>query len=212
MSNQKYFPKCGDIYNIRNNCTATIIKIFNHKNIIIKTSNGIEKRVQYIHLREGRVLCPLSRTVYEIGITNGLETSYMPSFYPWREMIRRCYGNKKPVYNAYTNAIVCDEWHKLENFDKWHKENYTEGWVLDKDIKNPGIKIYSPKNCMYIPVKINSMFTNIYSNKKILGYRFKCKQDYWNNKYEEVKLLELKYPFLKGNLFKCFEYVFNKKY
>ena len=46
----------------------------------------------------------------------------------------------------------------------WYDENYyeidNEIMCLDKDILNKGNKIYSPKNCIFTPLTINSMFTN----------------------------------------------------
>ena len=77
------------------------------------------------------------------------------SYQTWKDMIIRCYGNKK---NGYKDCKVCDEWLKFSNFKRWFDENYIEGYVLDKDIINFGNKEYSPKNCIFVPKDINIVF------------------------------------------------------
>ena len=82
----------------------------------------------------------------------------------WREMISRCspeYWEKNP---SYKNTQVCEEWkylsnfykdiQTLENYDKWveHKEKY----LLDKDLKGNGQKIYSKETCCFLTLSQSS--------------------------------------------------------
>lgn len=85
-----------------------------------------------------------------IDIFNNLR--YSCSFDAWRSMMSRCYNNVPEIYKDVT---VCDEWHNFINFAIWHKENYVQGWYLDKDLFRSGDKIYSKDTCCYIPNEIN---------------------------------------------------------
>lgn len=75
----------------------------------------------------------------------------------WHSMLRRAYSSvykaKKPTYNG---VEVCEDWKVLSNFASWFKQNYREGWHLDKDILGDG-KLYSPETCCFVPSAINSL-------------------------------------------------------
>lgn len=77
------------------------------------------------------------------------------SFYnkPWynsyRAMMSRCYREKDASYKYYggRGIKVCDEWHNIENFEKWVDENpYAIGMTLDRI--NPDGN-YEPSNCRW---------------------------------------------------------------
>ena len=81
------------------------------------------------------------------------------SFYkkPWygnyRSMMDRCYREKNCNYNRYgaRGIRVCEEWHNIENFEKWVEENpYFEGATLDR-INVDGD--YEPSNCRWATMK-----------------------------------------------------------
>lgn len=55
---------------------------------------------------------------------------------------------------------MCKEWHMYENFYKWFKDNYIEGFSLDKDIAIEGNKEYSPTACAFVPQSVNSLFAH----------------------------------------------------
>lgn len=78
----------------------------------------------------------------------------------WRDMFRRCYENsiqnKNPTYKS---CKVIKEWNNFQVFAEWYKNNYIEGFQLDKDILVKGNKIYSPETCCFVPHEINSLFT-----------------------------------------------------
>lgn len=78
----------------------------------------------------------------------------------WEGMIKRCYSSSTQLRNpSYIGCTVCDEWLYFSNFFKWWKDNFVEGWQLDKDLLNPGNREYSPENCLYVPRCLNA-FTN----------------------------------------------------
>jgi hypothetical protein len=81
------------------------------------------------------------------------------SFYkkPWygsyRSMMDRCYREKNCNYNRYgaRGIRVCEEWHNIENFEKWVEENpYFEGATLDRIDVNGD---YEPSNCRWTTMK-----------------------------------------------------------
>lgn len=63
---------------------------------------------------------------------------------------------------SYANCEVCERWKVLSCFAKDIKklDGYGEwatktGYCLDKDIKNPGNKVYSKENCCFVPYTEN---------------------------------------------------------
>lgn len=69
----------------------------------------------------------------------------------WNGMRERCRSGK---------ATIDTEWENFENFYRFFKENYVEGWHLDKDLlSNKNNKIYSENTCVFIPQSLNSWIT-----------------------------------------------------
>lgn len=76
----------------------------------------------------------------------------------WHHMLNRCYSAKYlETRLTYVGCTVCERWHILSNFAEDIKSlpNY-DLWVkginnvLDKDIRVPGNKVYSPQTCMFV--------------------------------------------------------------
>ncbi|QGZ16396.1 hypothetical protein Hena1_02460 [Erwinia phage Hena1] len=76
-----------------------------------------------------------------------------PAYVSWHNMINRCYSGR---YKNYVGVTVCEEWKYFMGFHKWWTTNHVEGWVLDKDLRGKGSKVYSPETCIYIPLWLNS--------------------------------------------------------
>jgi len=125
----------------------------------------------YRNFKVGSVKSPYDKTVEGIGYWGVGEYSLtdekgemLPRYYTWKSMLSRCYNEKyhkrRPTY---IDCIVYEEWHNYQNFAKWYEENYYEidGSVmhLDKDILVKGNKIYSPEKCVFVPSRINDIFT-----------------------------------------------------
>ena len=84
----------------------------------------------------------------------------------WYQMLKRCFDSKtKEEKPTYQNASCCKEWLSFDNFCNWlySQENY-KTWkdlkwsAIDKDILFKGNKIYSPENCLLVPVNVNNLF------------------------------------------------------
>jgi hypothetical protein len=122
------------------------------------------------HFISGAVKNPYDKSVYEVGYLG--EGKYkatinreMTSQYKvWRGMLQRCYDNKfHKKHPSYIGCTVSAEWHNFQIFGEWYDENYYEikgeRIHLDKDILIKGNKIYSPETCVFVPHRINSLFT-----------------------------------------------------
>ena len=120
-------------------------------------------------VKNGKIKDYYKPSVLNIGILGGeLKKEDKEIHEIWRHMLLRCYDpyelNKHPTY---IDCTVCKEWHNFQNFAKWYKENYYEVkdeiMHLDKDILLKGNKIYNPDTCIFVPLRINELFTK--SNK-----------------------------------------------
>ena len=107
-----------------------------------------------------------TKLIYGVGI-NDVEFSVKPTisgkqiihpaYKTWQHMLQRAYSDKYKSTNlTYTGVEVCAEWLLFSNFLVWFKDNYVEGYQLDKDILVDGNKIYNPEACIFVPVFINS--------------------------------------------------------
>lgn len=145
-----------------------IINYSNANNIMIEFANGYKKKVTWQQIQNKQCETPYSRIIQDIGYHGEGKynyTEYKNIYYHWEGMLRRCYNkkyqDKKPTY---IGCQVCDEWLSFQNFAQWYEENYYEiegeEMNLDKDILVKGNKIYSPSTCIFVPKRINGLFTN----------------------------------------------------
>ena len=87
-------------------------------------------------------------------------------------MRARCYNeNQREYYKGYKGCTVCNEWlEDSQSFYQWSDENYYvvsgERMEIDKDILVPGNTVYSPETCIFVPKRINSLFSNCIETKK----------------------------------------------
>jgi hypothetical protein len=126
---------------------------------IICPYHGEFYQLPHAHLSgEGCKKCQMG--VFNFGILdislNGNEESYRK----WVGVIKRV---KDPTFTSthetYKDCSICDEWRYFSNFNDWFKNNYTNGYQLDKDILVKGNKIYSPTTCCFVPQEINKLLT-----------------------------------------------------
>ena len=128
------------------------------------------KHVNYSNFKKGGIKCPYELRVYGVGYLgegnykvreNGKITD---EYKIWHSMLMRCYDPK--YYEKHPTYKGCTVENYLLNFQhmgEWLEENYYEvpGEVmcLDKDILCKGNKIYSRETCIFVPQRINSLFT-----------------------------------------------------
>lgn len=99
------------------------------------------------------------KPVYGLGINDSKEpVTKSPYYKTWHNMMKRCYDTgyqaKQPTY---IGCSVCKEWLTLSSFEAWMRLQDWQGKELDKDILNPGNKVYSPQNCAFVSRAINSL-------------------------------------------------------
>ena len=138
----------------------------------------IKIHTTYKHFKDGGVKNPYHPDVYDIGyLGQGEYKAYIRSGVPtlaysvWQHMLQRCYDSYwMNKHLTYIDCSVCKEWHNFQNFAKWFYENYyevrEERMHLDKDILYKDSKIYSSKTCIFVPQRINVLFTK---SEKIRG-------------------------------------------
>lgn len=127
----------------------------------------IAKNMRYDYFKEGRLQNPFDKTVLNVGYLgkNYITNDNKKAYETWSGMLSRCYDktyqNKKPTYK---DCTVCEEWLNYSIFKKWFDENIYEiendQIHLDKDIIKKGNKHYCPQYCIFVPRRINSLFTN----------------------------------------------------
>lgn len=75
----------------------------------------------------------------------------------WDSMLLRC--SDKDTRKCYKDCTVCNEWLIYSIFVAWMETQDWKDKQLDKDIRVPGNKHYSPETCVFVTGYINSMFT-----------------------------------------------------
>lgn len=86
------------------------------------------------------------------------------SYRMWKGFLERCYADTDR-YPTYKGCTVHEDWHFYSNFKKWFEEHYKEGYVLDKDMKVLGNKVYGPETCVFVPAWLNT-FLNPHTNER----------------------------------------------
>ena len=79
-------------------------------------------------------------------------------------MLQRCYDPKyQKEEPTYKGCKVEDYLLNFQNMGEWIESNYYEisgeTMCLDKDILYKGNKVYSRETCIFVPKRINSLFT-----------------------------------------------------
>lgn len=142
----------------------------NSQNIVVEFLGDYKDKryTTYGHFKDGQVKNRYFPTVYGVGYIGKEKRPKKEKDNPyktWLNMLRRCYDleYKKEHVKSYDGCIVSDKWHSYENFKRWFDENYyeveNEMMHLDKDILVKGNKVYGEDTCVYVPNKINYLFT-----------------------------------------------------
>ena len=84
-----------------------------------------------------------------------------PYYRTWVHMLERCYSPKYHLTRpTYKDCEVCEDWCYFMEFRKWMIQQKWKGMALDKDIIQPGNKIYSPENCAFVTRRTNTLLTD----------------------------------------------------
>ena len=148
----------------------------NDIDVYFEEYDWIYYHASYGNFKKGSIECPYEKRFNKKGyygegkykIKNN--EGYTDYGVRWNSILKRCYSesyhNRFPTY---IDDSICEEWYNFQNFAKWYEENYYEikgeKMCLDKDILVKGNKIYSPQTCIFVPQRINILFTKRQNNR-----------------------------------------------
>ena len=155
------------------------------------------RSVAYCNFKKGEIKCPYEKRYYGIGYIGegryscSKDSKAVKCYEAWCNMLQRCYDEKYHEKElTYKNCAVDNNWLNFQNFAKWYYDNYYEiegeRMHLDKDILVKGNKIYSSDTCIFVPERINSLFTKsnkcrgeypigVYYDKQTGKFRAQCR-------------------------------------
>ena len=108
---------------------------------------------------------PISTSQYVGG--KRVHTWMCPFYKEWRGILTRSYSKRFHKTNeTYIGCSVADEWHSFKAFKAWMILQPWEGKHLDKDLLFLGNKVYSPETCVFVPSRVNLLFSG---NNKARG-------------------------------------------
>ena len=159
--------------NINSFGSKMIIKEYrNNKDIDVyfPEYNWTFEHAQYNHFKNGKIKCQYEPRYYGKGYLG--ERKYKVSenrklkkeFNIWYNMLIRCYDPKyHEKESTYKGCRVEEFLLNFQHMGEWIKNNYYEvpgeKMCLDKDILCKGNKVYSRKTCIFVPQRINLLFT-----------------------------------------------------
>ena len=128
------------------------------------------KHVQYNNFKKGTIKCPYEPRLYGHGYLGEGEYrsrengKFTDEYNIWNGMLQRCYDPKyQEKYPTYKGCRVEDYLLNFQHMGKWIENNYYEipgeRMHLDKDILCKGNKVYSRDTCIFVPERINVLFT-----------------------------------------------------
>ena len=164
--------RVGEIKYNKHGTKMMIVEYNSSTDIIVEFQDEYKHKVktQYSNFKRGSIKNPYDRIIYDVGYigVGKYKLNNRKMYNTWHGMLERCYNpyimNKFPTYK---DCIVESYFHNLQNFGDWYDENYyeikNETMCLDKDILFKGNKIYERNKCIFVPQRINKLFTK--SNK-----------------------------------------------
>lgn len=166
--------------------------------------NWTFKYARYDNFKRGNIKCPYEPRYFGVGyLAEGRYTVSENSklnqwFKIWNSMLNRCYNPKyQEKHPTYKGCEVETFLFNFQHMCEWLDENYyeipDEQMCLDKDILCKGNKLYSRDTCIFVPQRINLLFTkrNNYRGKDPIGvtpnssgnYRVFCHDGYGKQTY-----------------------------
>lgn len=159
---------------IRRNCQDEEMQIIDYRSatdvdIKFLYTGRILKNQSYSNFKSGALIDYSLPTVFGKGIlgdyaNTNKRISDRQDYRCWSDMLKRCYHHQDlQKYPTYSRCSVCEEWLRFEQYVKWHQPNYykcgSETMCLDKDILIKNNSVYSPETAIFVPERINILFT-----------------------------------------------------
>lgn len=167
----------GDKFYNSNGMGCEVVKYYDCMDVVVKCDDGFYINKQAGALKRGQFKSPYEKVVYGVGYIGegifnpmGADGKSNKLYRAWTRMLRRCYDPKTQERQpSYKGCTVCPWWHNyqhfaadvhyLEGFEQWYENDIPYAWALDKDIKYPGNKIYSPDTCKFVSIEENCKHT-----------------------------------------------------
>ena len=159
--------------NINNFGSKMVIKEYRNKrdiDVYFPKYNWTFKHAAYNTFKNGNIKCPYERRTFGVGFLG--EGKYKMSengkltdvYIIWHGILRRCYDPKfHEKHPTYKDCRVEDYLLNFQHMGEWINKNYYEvpgeTMCLDKDILYKGNKVYSRETCIFVPQRINTLFT-----------------------------------------------------
>ena len=164
--------RLGEQFKTNEGYIIEIVEYNNKRNVLVEFQDEHKTRIptEYACCQKGMVRNPYHKSVYGVGYfgqgkykckVDGKNSKY---YNHWHNMMQRCYDEKcREKYPTYKDCFVNEEAHCLQDFGAWFDENYYEiegeQMELDKDILCKGNKEYSFDKMIFVPKRINDLFT-----------------------------------------------------
>ena len=166
--------------------------------------NWTFKHATYQSFKNGNIKCPYETRLFGVGYLGegkykiSINGKFTDEYNIWYHMVTRCYDPKyHEKRSTYKDCKVEDYLLNFQHMATWIDENYYEvpgeKMCLDKDILYKGNKVYSRETCIFVPQRINSLFTKSDNSrgKNPIGvsdlpsgnYRVDCNNGYGKNIY-----------------------------
>lgn len=193
-----------------------IVEYNSCKDVVVEFQDKYKyhKNASYGNFKTGKISNPYYKTIFNRGYLGTDDVKYTDmSYIVWCSMFKRCYSNYNEI--SYNGCEVCEEWYNYVNFKRWFDKNYyeipNENMHLDKDILIKDNKIYSPKTCIFVPQRINKLFTKRQNDRGLCPIGVTERK---NNKYKKFesrcsigngKRISLGYFYTKEEAFKAYK-------
>ena len=151
---------------------VVIVEYKNANNLWVQFQDKHKARVHttYNNCQKGEIKNPYHRSVYGVGYVGqgkydvSINRKLTDYYSDWNDMLKRCYSDKyHEKYPTYKDCFVNEEAHCFQDFAEWWHNNYYEikgeQMCLDKDILIKGNKEYSFNTMVFVPQRINKLFT-----------------------------------------------------
>jgi hypothetical protein len=165
---EKHFSNSG--------CEYVILSQTGKQCTIQFSKTGAVRTANIDNLRAGKVRDLYEKTAWGVGYLGKYERTgyHVQAQQLWRNMLKRCYYANDPKGYFSTGVTVDPRWHcfadfladlpTLDNFKQWRNK---EGYQLDKDLRVPGCKVYSPETCMFVTEFANKQAGKL--GKRLIG-------------------------------------------
>ena len=154
--------------------------------------NWTFKHAEYKTFKDGNIKCPYEPRLYGKGYLGegkykAKENGKLTDEYNiYHDMLKRCYYPKyQERYPTYKGCKVEDYLLNFQHMGEWIDDNYYEipgeKMCLDKDILCKGNIMCSRDTCIFVPQKINLLFTKRGNNirlRKSGNYQVNCNNIY----------------------------------